>query len=121
MLHKEIRENGLVADLFTGPFAGSRKAIILLGGSEGGKSWGRVRKPLELLVELGYALLSLAYFKADGLPAALQEIPLEYFANAFSWLAAQEDIVTDQYALLGGSKGAEAALLLGSRYPQVKR
>lgn len=47
-------------------------------------------------------------------------IPLEYFEGAFGWLAEQREVVPDQYALVGGSKGGELALLLGSRYPQVK-
>ena len=120
MIRREVTENGLVADFFTDPSVQSSKAIIMLGGSEGGKSWSRIRRPIALLVERGYSLLSLAYFKSEGLPSSLEEIPLEYFEKAFGWLSSQTGIVPDEYAILGGSKGSEAALLLGSRYPQVK-
>jgi pimeloyl-ACP methyl ester carboxylesterase len=120
MIKTEVRDNGLVADFFTGTSAQMSKAIIMLGGSEGGKSWSRVRKPIQLLVQRGYSLLSLAYFKSESLPGALEEIPLEYFEKAFDWLSAQMGIVPNEYAILGGSKGSEAALVLGSRYPQVK-
>ena len=92
----------------------------MLGGSEGGKSWSRVRKPIELLAQRGYSLLSLAYFKSDGLPGSLQEIPLEYFQKAFEWLSTQAGVIPNEYAILGGSKGSEAALLLGSKFPQIK-
>jgi uncharacterized protein len=122
MIIKEVGDNGLIADLFTDTTFQSRKAIIMLGGSEGGKVWSsiRIRRPIELLVQKGYSVLSLAYFKAQGLPYSLQEIPLEYFEKAFDWLSTQKEIVANNYAVLGGSKGAEAALLLGSKYKQVK-
>ena len=120
MIKKEINENGLVADLFTDASLHPRKAIVMLGGSEGGKSWSRIKRPIEILVQQGYAVLSLAYFKAQDLPSSLEEIPIEYFERAFTWLSAQRGIVPNEVAILGGSKGAEAALLLGSLYPQVK-
>jgi uncharacterized protein len=121
MIKREVIENGLVADLFY-DVEQPRKVIIMLGGSEGGKIWSgiQVRRPIELLVQRGYMILSLAYFKAQGLPGTLEEIPLEYFEKAFAWLSVQSGIVADKVAILGGSKGAEAALLLGSRYPKIK-
>lgn len=120
MIKEEVNENGLVADFFTDSSAQPRKAIIMLGGSEGGKSWSRIRRPIELLVQRGYSVLSLAYFKSKGLPSSLQEIPLEYFEKAFDWLSTQAGLVPNEYVILGGSKGSEAALLLGSRHSQVK-
>jgi len=120
MIKKEVTENGLVADLFTEESDQLRKAIILLGGSEGGKSWSRIKRPVELLVQRGYTVLSLAYFKSTGLPDSLEEIPIEYFEKAFDWLSKQDSIIRDEYAILGGSKGAEIALWLGSKYSQLK-
>ena len=120
MFKKEVTENGLVADFFSESFNQPRKVIIMLGGSEGGSSWSRIKRPIELLVQQGFSVLSLAYFGAQNLPKSLEEIPLEYFEKVFDWLAAQKGIIPDEYAILGGSKGSEAALLLGSRYPQVK-
>jgi esterase/lipase len=92
----------------------------MLGGSEGGKSWSRIKRPIEFLIQKGYSVLSLAYFKDQGLPRTLEEIPLEYFEKAFNWLSSQKGIVANNYAILGGSKGAEAGLVLGSKFPQVK-
>jgi len=120
MIKQEITENGLKADLFTDDALEPKKAIIMLGGSEGGKSWSRIKRPIEYFVKKGYLVLSLAYFKAQGLPKSLEEIPLEYFERAFDWLSMQKGIVSNEYAIIGGSKGAEAALILGSKYPQVK-
>ncbi len=117
---KEVAENGLVADLFSDVSAQPRKVIIMLGGSEGGKSWSGITRPIELLIQRGYSVLSLSYFKSEGLLNSLEEIPLEYFEKAFDWLSTQAGLVPNEYAILGGSKGSEAALLLGSRYPQVK-
>ncbi len=122
MIKRIVSEKGLVADLFHNDSGQPRRAIIMLGGSEGGKSWSRfgLRQPLNYLLKQGYCVLSLAYFKAPGLPRTLEEIPLEYFEMAFSWLQTQPEVIPDGVALIGGSKGAEAALLLGSRYPQVR-
>jgi uncharacterized protein len=120
LIKQEVTDDGLVADLFAADAVRPRKAIIMLGGSEGGKSWSRIKRPIELLVEKGFLVLSLAYFKAQGLPNSLEEIPLEYFEKAFNWVSVQKAIVANEYAILGGSKGAEAALVLGSKYPQVK-
>jgi uncharacterized protein len=122
MIKRRIEENGLVADLFHDGSGQPRKAIVLLGGSEGGKFWSSfpVRKPMNYLVGLGYNLLSLAYFKITGLPPTLEEIPLEYFEKAFAWFATQPEVVSDEIALIGASKGAEVALLLGSMNPKIR-
>jgi hypothetical protein len=112
--------DGLNADCFYRPSNKPRKALILLGGSEGGKSWSSQTPHLEELVDAGYYVLSVAYFGAEGLPRGLRAIPLEYFAKLFRWLSVQEAVVPDDYVLMGVSRGAELALLLASVYPQVK-
>jgi hypothetical protein len=53
MPKKEVNENGLTADLFTDDSPQPRKAILMLGGSEGGKSWSRIKRPIEFLVQQG--------------------------------------------------------------------
>jgi len=110
----------LNADSFYRPSNKPRRALILLGGSEGGKSWSSQTAHLEQLVDAGYYVLSVAYFGAEGLPSDLRAIPLEYFAEVFRWLSVQEAVVPDDYVLMGVSRGAELALLLASVYPQVK-
>ncbi len=120
MINRQLNEDGFIADFFFSDSGQPRKTIIMLGGSEGGKVWSRLKPLLKHFIDRGYNVLSLAYFKAAGLQRSLEEIPLEYFEKSFVWLAAQSEVVPEKYALIGGSKGGEAALLLGSRYPKVK-
>jgi hypothetical protein len=120
MIRKAVSEIGLEADFFYDGREQPRKAVVLLGGSEGGKMWSRLKQIPESLIKRGFCALSLAYFKAPGLPDSLEEIPLEYFEKAFEWLRQEPGVIQDDYALLGGSKGAELGLVLGSRYSQIK-
>ena len=122
MIKRRVDENGVVADLFHDGSGHPKKAIVLLGGSEGGKTFSSfaMRSALNDLVGQGCTLLSLAYFKTPGLPSVLEEIPLEYFEKAFAWLATQPEVISKEIALIGGSKGAEVALLLGGMNPRIK-
>jgi len=114
-----VAADGLNADIFWTDSRTPRKAVILLGGSEGGKSWSGDKSKVEQLVREGYFVVSLAYFRDQGLPVHQRRIPLEYFAGVFDWLSWQEGIIQNDYALMGASRGAELALLLASRYSQV--
>ena len=117
---RTITENGLNADVFCNPSTNPHKAVIILGGSEGGKHWSTNTYHIQALLDQGYCVMVLAYFHASGLPDNLREIPLEYFEKAFQWLSRQPDIIPNHYAVFGGSRGGELALLLASRYAQVK-
>jgi uncharacterized protein len=122
MIKRSVIEKGIVADLFLDGSGQPRKALVLMGGSEGGKVWSSfgTSRPRKLLLDLGYTLLSLAYFKAPGLPTTLESIPLEYFEKVFAWFATQPEVISDEIALIGASKGAEAALVLGSMNPKIR-
>jgi dienelactone hydrolase len=112
----------LTADGFIGEFwhpadnTARRPAVLVLGGSEGGL-------PISLLPELlaseGYPALGVAYFDEPGLPQTLSAIPLEYFAGALRWLARQPGVDPAGVAVLGISRGSEAAQLLGVYYPSL--
>ncbi len=69
-----------------------------------------------LLASRGFNVLSLAYFKEQGLPAKLAEIPLEYFERVFAWLSKNPITSGKAIQFLGISKGGELALLLASKY-----
>jgi dienelactone hydrolase len=105
-----VRTHGLVGTLFTPATGGPHPGVILLGGGEGGLH----EIDGALLAAHGFAVLSLAYFGAEGLPQALVEVPLEYFATAVSFLEGIELVRGDRLAIMGSSRGGEAALLVAS-------
>lgn len=109
-----IRERGLVATLFLPSSVHPLPLIIVLGGFRGG-----LPEPVAMeLAEQGFAALALAYFRAQGLPADLENIPLEYFEKVFDWVKSYPFIAREKIALLGISRGAELSLLLGTVFPE---
>ena len=113
---RELRAEGTVGQLCIPPGGGRRPVIIVLGGSGGGFDLDKAA----VLSRHGFATLALAYFGVASLPKWLHGVPLEYFAAAIEWLATQEEIDASRIGLLGVSRGAELALLLGSRFPQIR-
>jgi dienelactone hydrolase len=112
-----VRERGLVGMLYSSPEGGRRPTVVVLTGSGGGMT-----SPSGTpggLASRGYTVLELGYFAAEGLPAQLARIPLEYFDNALRWLAEQPSVDPARIAVLGESRGGELALLLGATYPAV--
>lgn len=93
-------------------------AMLVFGGSEGGLS-SNVLLQASLLAAHGYPTLALAYFDEPGLPPALENVPLDYFVKALTWLGQQPGVDPRRLAVMGASRGSEAALLLGSHFPQL--
>jgi dienelactone hydrolase len=114
---REIRESGVVGTLFTPAGAGPHPAIAVVPGSNGG-----IPEALgALYASHGYAALALGYFRVgDLLPETLEEIPLEYFDNAFNWLSDQPLVDANRLVVSGASRGGELALLLGATFPTVR-
>jgi dienelactone hydrolase len=110
-------KGGPIGTLYLPPRVGRVPAVLVLGGSEGGNSAAQVAAQL---ASRGYAALSLAYFGLEGLPAALDQIPLEYFTHAITYLAALPEVDSTAIAILGSSKGAEAALLVAAHDARVR-
>ena len=96
-------------------------AIVVLGGSDGGLAPYSLHTAA-LLASHGYATLVVAYFGDFGaigsLPPTLENVPLEYFANAIAWLQEQPIVDPSRLGVLGFSRGGELALLLGAYYPE---
>lgn len=111
----DITRDGLLGRFTAVPDQASGPAVLLLGGSEGGLGGGLVSA---VLASHGYPTLELAYFRAPGLPQQLVEIPLEYFRTALEWLGRQPGVDPGRIVILGRSRGAEAALLVGATYPE---
>jgi dienelactone hydrolase len=115
---RRITANGLTGNYFPGPGEGRHPAILLLGGSEGGLGEAGKRSALGLQKE-GFTVLQLAYYRAPGQPRHLRNVQIEYFGTALAWLARQPEADPERLAIIGASKGAEAALLLAARHPAI--
>ena len=101
---------------------GKHPLLVGLGGSEGGNAWAndRWRPQRERFLDQGYAMLAVGYFGTPHSPAQLDRISLDGVHAAI--LAAARDPRVDGrcIAVIGGSRGAELALLLASHYPDIK-
>lgn len=111
-----VRGEGIVGALYTPHDGGTHPGVIILGGSEGGFS----ESDAALLASRGFVALSLGYFGVMGLPGTLQRIPIEYFGKAMQCMRSLPDVDAEGIAVLGASRGAEAALIAASTYPGFK-
>lgn len=113
---RQVHLEGILhGTLFVPPDPGPHPGILVVGGSEGGLPMARAA----WLASHGYAALALAYFRYEGLPADLRNIPLEYFGEACSWMKTRPEIDGSRLAVIGTSRGGELALQLGSMYPEI--
>jgi dienelactone hydrolase len=114
---RRITDAGLLGNYFPAP--GRAPAVLLLGGSEGGlgPDWTNLSKAMQ---SEGFSVLQVSYFRGPDQNTRLELIPLEYFATALRWLRQQPEVDPAQVAIVGFSKGAEAALLVAIRHPDVK-
>ena len=112
-----IDDDRLVGRMFM-PRSGKSEypAIIVVPGSGGGIPTGMA----EQLASHGYVALALAYFGEPNLPDNLELVPLEYFDRAIDWLKQKPFVNESRIGLLGGSKGGELVLLLGTRREDVR-
>lgn len=96
--------------------------VVGLGGSEGGNAWTSDywKKTRDQFIEKGYAFLAIGYFGAEGTPDTLNKIALENVYNAIKIAAKNKHIDKNKIAIVGGSRGADLALLLGSYYKDIK-
>ncbi|MBK6705870.1 MAG: hypothetical protein IPG56_20355 [Caulobacteraceae bacterium] len=114
-----VEEADLFGNYYPAAGAGDHPGILLLGGSEGGLGRGVKHMALALQSE-GFSVFQLAYFGAPGTPDSLERIPLELFDRGLAWLGAQPGVNSERLALVGGSKGAEAVLLVATRHPELR-
>jgi|SRR5579859_151215 len=116
---RRIAEDGLIANYFPPPAGKPAPGILLLGGSEGALGAGSANIARALQAS-GFAVLQLSYFRAPGQSPKLALVPLESFDAGLAWLKRQAGVNQGELAVVGGSKGAEAALLVAVRHPELK-
>lgn len=116
---RRITAANMFANYFPAPGQGHRPGILLIGGSEGGLARDLLRQAL-LLQRAGYNVLHVAYHNAPGRKPQLADVPLEEFTTGLDWLKREPNVDPKAIAIVGYSKGAEAALLVATRYPGIK-
>src|SRR3990167_7659089 len=95
--------------------AGGGGGGVFRGGGASGR--GDVARA-GLFADYGAVVIALRWFGGEGQSPGICEIPLESFAPAIQRLIEEG---CDRIALVGTSKGAEAALLVASHDPKIGR
>jgi len=108
---QSITQDGFNANYFKMGNGAGKTAVIILGGGPYGDFWG------SKFANAGHVGLSLPYYRAEGLPDKIEEIPLEYIEKAIDWLKSQPEVNSDKIIVMGGSTSAELALLVSSTLP----
>lgn len=111
----EVREAEVLGTFAVPDGPGPHPGVVALSGSGGGVPswWGH------LLAPHGIAVLAAAYFGIESLPSVLCEIPVETVVAAGEWLRRRPEVQSGRVGLVGGSKGAELALLAATAFPDV--
>lgn len=101
--------------------AAKQPLVVGLGGSEGGNAWTSRywEATRNTFLEDGYAFLALGYFNANGAPDTLNKIAIEDIYQAIMAAADHEKVDKTKIAIVGGSRGADLALLLASYYKEI--
>lgn len=110
-----LAADGVVGTLFTPRTANPVPGVVMLGGSGGAEPELSARR----LAQEGFTTLSVAYFNREGLPPTLREVPLEYFEGALKAVRRALAPRAGPLAILGVSRGSEAALLSGVHFPDL--
>lgn len=116
---RRVTDQGLLGNYYPASEASATStgpAVLVLGGSEGGLG-ATVDREARVLQQEGFSALALAYWGGPDQPERMEHLPLETFDTALDWLAARPEVDPQRVGILGGSKGAEAALLVSTRRP----
>lgn len=111
-------QHGIVeAKLYVGN-AEKQPLIVAFGGGGGGNDWSRnyLKQKRDSLNQKGFALLAIGYFNSIGTPKSLDRISLEAIRDSILSAAQHPAIDQSNIILMGGSRGAELALNLASRF-----
>jgi len=99
----------------------SQPLVVGLGGAEGGNTWTSDywKQTRDQFIKKGYAFLAIGYFNTKGTPKLLEKIAIEDVYNAIKEASKNKKVNEKRIAIVGGSRGADLALLLGSYYKDI--
>nr|WP_315154736.1 acyl-CoA thioester hydrolase/BAAT C-terminal domain-containing protein [uncultured Flavobacterium sp.] len=115
-----IKTKNVEAVLYLGK--GKKKPLVVgLGGSEGGNAWTKEywKKTRDQFIEKGYAFLAVGYFGCRNTPEILDKIAIDDVHAAILEATKNKNIDKKKIAVIGGSRGADLALLLGVYYEDI--
>jgi uncharacterized protein len=106
----------------------ARPVVVILHGADGGNAAGRQMGPV--LARLGYAAVGLPYYSPDwgdygpppqfpDLPGSFLDIRVDQLDDLRQALGTMTGVDVERFALFGGSKGSEFALIAASVYPWI--
>ncbi|WP_294818462.1 acyl-CoA thioester hydrolase/BAAT C-terminal domain-containing protein [uncultured Flavobacterium sp.] len=118
---EKIPAKNVEAILYLGSGA-NQPLLVGLGGSEGGNAWAgdHWKKTRDEFIANGYAFLAIGYFGCEGTPPILDKIAIDEVHDAILAAAKDRKIDRSKIAVIGGSRGADLALLLGSYYDDIR-
>ena len=112
---QDIRSEGIIGTLFAPAGSSPFPAVVVIDG------YARIKEDLAASVAMkGFAVLSLAYFKGEGLPPDYSHVKLEYFEKAIELLQGQVCVKGGGVGLLGISKGCDLSLSCAAFLPLTK-
>lgn len=116
---ERVDAGDVLGNFYPAKGADNGPGILLIGGSEGGLGSDMTRLALALQDD-GFSVLHQSYWRAPGQPERLEGIPLETFQRGLAWLRARPEVDPSRTAMMGWSRGTEAAQLLAIRDPSIK-
>jgi dienelactone hydrolase len=108
-------EGALVGLLASKKNAVKSPALVVLPGSEGGVPQAETA----FFAAHGFVSLGLAWYGQPGLPAQMENVPVDYVGRAIEWLAKQPEVDPSRIGILGTSRGSELALLSASKFARI--
>lgn len=111
---------GTNSQLFLGT-SDNQPLIVGLGGSEGGNAWASNywKTTRDEFINKGFAFLAIGYFHATGAPDTLDRIDIDHIHKAITEATKNKQVDKSKIAIIGGSRGGDLALLLGSYYTDI--
>ncbi len=112
------KKHGIVeTKLYLGD-SNNQPLIVAFGGGGGGNDWSRnyLKGKRDSLINKGYAVLAIGYFKSNGTPESLDRISLDAISDTILNVAKNPKINASKIALMGGSRGGELVLNLASKF-----